>query len=314
MRYLYARFTDTACNFGNDIIELATRKLLAATGIPLPASEFDSFSLESPKGEYDFALVPGCTMITAGQNPGLNNIDALGCPVYCLAGSIWMPLPRPGYLLRSRVVKWGSGKEADLSIVRKMAQPVGARDQFTYSLLKKANIHTLYVGCPTLLLSDDDVADDGYVLMSLGRGYTRTQTYFAHRLSRKYTIVGIVHETHDYARFLAAGWKLPLVQYQGNVDLYLSYFKRASVVITGRLHGALPSIAFGKRVFYYGTRDSRTTILDDLGVPIHRYWELDTAVQRASSDYNRHLLSYFKNNWADLFRQTLGRHCVQIDT
>jgi hypothetical protein len=308
MRYLYARFTDTACNFGNDIIEVATRKLLASSGIPSPTNEFDSFAQETPKGGYDFVLVPGCTMITAGQNPGLKNIDALGCPVYCLAGSIWMPLPHPGYLLRSRVFRWGGERAADLSIVRKMAQPVGARDRFTYSLLKNAGIQTLYVGCPTLLLSDDDVADDGYVLMSLGRGYTRTQTYFAHMLSRKHTIVGIVHETNDYARFLAAGWKLPLVQYQGNIDLYLSYFKRASVVITGRLHGALPAIAFGKRIFYYGTRDSRTTILDDLGVPIHRYWQLATAVQRASNGHNRHLLSYFKSNMDKLLKETLGRH------
>jgi hypothetical protein len=311
--YLYASFTDTSCNFGNHIIELATRELLASYGFPSPANEFDSFKPGVQKGIYDFVLVPGCTMITAGQNPGLDNIETLGCPIYCLAGSIWMALPHPGYLLRSKIVKWSNLRDLDLSIVRKMAQPVGARDRFTYDLLRSADIHALYVGCPTLLLSQNGVADDGYVLMSLGRGHTRTQTYIAQWLSRTHAIVGIVHETDDYARFQAAGWRLPLIQYQGNLDLYLSYFRRASAVITGRLHGVLPSIAFGKPVFYYGTRDTRTTILDDLGVPIHSYWQLGTAVQRASRSYNRHVLAFFKSNWDELLRQTLGPYKAQLN-
>ena len=197
MRYLYASFTASACNFGNDIIEMATRRLLASYGVPSPTSEFDSFARMTPTGKYDFVLVPGCTMITAGQNLGLENIHALGCPVYCLAGSVWMPLPHPGYLLRNRVIRDGRDKQADLRIVRQMAKPVGARDRFTYNLLKQAGIHTRYVGCPTLMLPNDNVFDDEFVLVSLGRGYTRTQTHFAQKLSKRHRVVGIVHETHD---------------------------------------------------------------------------------------------------------------------
>jgi len=307
MKYLYANFTDSSSNFGNHIIDFATRHILASR-IPDPAQEFDSFVDAPPPGSYDFVLLPGCTMITVGQNPGLNRIEELGCPVYGLALSLWASLPRPGVLFRKRIVFASQAAPPDLTIARKLRQPIGARDSYTYRVLRMNGMDTYYAGCPTLFLPADGVCDDGYVLMSLGRGRVRTQTYAAHRLARRHTVIGIVHEEGDYERFRAAGWKLPLVTYEGDTELYLSYFKRASVVISGRLHGALPALAFGKRLFYFGTRDSRTTILDDLGVRIHGYHELAGAIENASSDFNRYLLQYFRANMEKGLDQTVGTH------
>lgn len=307
VNYLYANFTDSSSNFGNHIIDFATRHILESR-IPPPALHFDSFADPPPPGLYDFVLLPGCTMITAGQNPGLNRIEQLGCPIYGLALSFWVSLPRPGFLVRKRIVLAERATPPDLSIARKLRQPIGARDSYTYRVLRTHGMETYYVGCPTLFLPADGVCDDGYVLMSLGRGRVRTQTYAAHRLSRRHTIVGIVHEPADYDRFRAAGWKLPLVTYEGDTELYISYFKRASVVISGRLHGALPALAFGKRVFYFGTRDSRTTILEDLGVRIHGYHELGGAIENASSGFNRYLLEYFRTNMDKWLDQTVGTH------
>ncbi|MCH7477665.1 MAG: polysaccharide pyruvyl transferase family protein [SAR324 cluster bacterium] len=138
--------------------------------------------------------------------------------------------------------------------------------------------------------------------------WPRGQTAFAHRLRKDHHVVGICHETHDYSRYMAAGWSLPLVTFSGDLELYLSYFKRAHVVITGRLHGALPSLAYGKPVYYYGTRDSRTTLLDDLGVPIHDYSDLDRAVERASAGFNRYVAEQFRTNLDRIVEQIVARH------
>gem|GEM_PF-2655189 len=307
LRYLYANFTDGSCNWGNHIIDHATRRLLAEQFSP-PVAEFDSFTDEPPEGDFDFVLVPGCTMITPGQNPGLDHIERLGCPVYCPAGSLWVSLGRPGWLIRARIIGQTPSGKVDLRIARKLTGPIGARDSFTYRTLREAGLETHYTGCPTLTLPADDVCDDGFVLMSLGRRNVRTQTWAGRRLSRRCHLIGLVHEVADYDRYRAAGWNLPLVRFEGDMELYLSYFQRASLVITGRLHGALPALAYRKRVFYYGTRDTRTTILDDLGVPIHAYGELSRALERASGHFNRSLVEKFRENWDRVIRATLGRH------
>ncbi len=61
----------------------------------------------------------------------------------------------------------------------------------------------------------------------------------------------------------------------------------ADAVVTNRLDGALPSIAYGKKIFYFGTRDTRTMILDDLGILIHPYRRFGQEVRRASATVNR---------------------------
>jgi len=307
-RYLYANFADSACNYGNCIIDFATRLTLRRF-FPPPAGEFDSCVRGMmPGGNYEFVLVPGCTMLTVGQNPGLEQIDALGIPVYCLAGALWRPLPSAGWLLRNRVRGRPPESAVDFRIARLMTPPIGARDRDTYQLLQSAGLDSRYVGCPSLFLPGDDVGDDGYVLVSLGRGRVRAQTAFARHLSRDHQVVGICHEVDDLARYRAVGWRLPLVTYTGDIELYLSYFKRARVVITGRLHGTLPSLAYGKPVFYYGTRDSRTTLLDDLGVPIHDYSDLDRAVERASPGFNRFVAERFRLHMDAILDAVVARH------
>lgn len=296
LRYLYANFVDSSCNFGNRIIEYATRNVIEGV-LPPPSAEFDSFKDQPPRGDYDFLLVPGCTMITVGQNPGLNDLKSLEYPAYCLSGSVWASLPHSGWLVRNRVFSPKRRAAVDLRIAEQLAAPIGTRDRFTHTALTDAGLRSSYVGCPTLFLPTTDIGDDGYVLMALGRAHVRAQLRAAERISRHHHVVGICHEERDYARFRAAGWRMPLVTFQGDIELYLSYFKRATTVLSGRLHGALPAIAYGKRVFYYGTRDTRTTLLDDLGVSIHSYADLDQAVERASHGANRSVIQLFRDRW-----------------
>jgi hypothetical protein len=288
MRYAYPKVVTR--NFGDYVIDYAVRKVLGKY-FPPPAAECDTAVGTYPADGVACMLIPGITHLTAGTLP---------YPTYCLSGNIWQPMPPRGLLLRSRVVHARRRTTPDLTLARLVASPVGARDPYTYSLLADNGIPTIYTGCATLMLDAAGSGDDGYVLFSLGRGCIRTQTRAAHRLARKHNVIGICHETSDVENFRAAGWGLPLVTYRGDVELYLSYFKRASTIVTGRLHGALPGLAYGKRVFFYGRPDTRTTILDDLGVRIHDYSELGNSVDRASNAYNRALVVKFEENWRHL--------------
>ncbi len=298
LRYVYPEVSTR--NFGDYVIDYAVRSILGRH-LPAPSASCDTFTGSYPAGAYQCLLIPGITHLTVGACPGLARIGALPYPTYCLSGNIWTAPPPRGVLLRSRVLHRHPLVDPDLSLARLMASPIGARDRSTYNLLTRHGLPALYTGCATLFLPPDEVADDGYVLFSLGRGHVRTQTRLAHGLARRHHVVGIAHETDDLALYHAAGWRLPLVTYQGDIQLYLSYFQRASLVVTGRLHGALPALAYGKKVFLFGTRDSRTSICDDLGLPIHDYADVPQAVERASGAFNRRVLPFFQDNWLRLF-------------
>lgn len=308
-KYLYADFTSSSCNYGNLVIEEATAQFLEKFNLGEKVT-FDSFKSRPPTDEFSCVIVPGCTMITTGQNPGLEFLSEMRCPIYCLAGSLWQRLDYPGLLLRHRIL-FKEKRKIDLKIARMMTTPIGARDRFTYERLMENGIEAIYTGCPTLFLSARDVGDDGYVLFSFGREHLRRQVRAVNRLARKAPVIGLIHERGDAERIRAAGANIPLVDFMGDLQLYLSYLKRASCVITGRLHGLLPSIAFGKRVFYFGTKDTRTTILDDLGIHVHELGEIGDASEYASAAHNRAMIDYFKINFETLLMKTIGMHDSQ---
>jgi hypothetical protein len=300
LRYIIPAARTT--NFGDYIIHFAIECLLERFVGP-PVARIDLETEELPKSGVDCLLVPGITHLTSGERPALERVGSLPYPAYCLSGCIWTREINHGYLLRTRVVHLHKPVPPDLRVARLMAAPIGARDPYTYALLRQAGLQTLYTGCATLMLAADGVADDGYLLFSLGRGHVRRQVRAAKALSAHHSVVGICHEIGDVERYRAAGWELPLVTWQGDVALYLSYFKRAQAIVTGRLHGVLPGLAYGKKVFYFGTRDSRTSILDDLGVRTHGWDELAGAVKSASSSFNRSLLDFYEQNWKTLLQR-----------
>ncbi len=306
MKYIYANFTDSCVNWGNLIIDYATRLMIEQT-LGSPAAEFDSFVGVMPASGYDFAIVPGCTMITDGDNPTLSGIYRVNYPTYCLAGAVWGREPR-SLTIGGLRLRLGRRSRPTLGIARQLSGTVGARDPFTKQLLDDAKIRALYVGCPTLLLPPTDVSDGGYVLLSFGRGATAAQAHYGARLAKRANVVAVCHEIGDYDRFRAAGWRLPLEQYNGDLQAYLGLFKNASAVVTGRLHGVLPAMAFNKHVMYFGTRDTRTTILDDLGVRVWNYRDIATGhLSSRAVECARHQ-NMFRGRWRDLLQTIRGRH------
>ncbi|QHI11604.1 polysaccharide pyruvyl transferase family protein [Acinetobacter haemolyticus] len=273
-KVVYADFSLKCQNYGNHIIEFATQKMLK--GKYEEVLRFDSFYYHEngnindtlSKVEHDFILIPGCTMYTNGQNKTLNTIDSK-FEIQGFAGSIWgnnFYDKKKNYF--GKVLNTKHNAKADLGIVKKLSGVVGCRDTFTYKQLLKNNINARYVGCPTLFLDESDLVfnnhNDDYCLFSFSRENVREQVSVAKELAKKYRIVGICHEVKDYNIIKSLGWNFPLVDYEGDVQKYLSYFLNAAFVVTGRLHGLLPSIAFNKKVIYFGNDDSRTTILDDI--------------------------------------------------
>lgn len=297
MNLLYANFTDSTINYGNHIIEYATRFLLRDYLGNVSIKEFDSFSEDIPKGEFDSLFIPGCTMITPGQNKSLDSISDFEFDSYCYAGSLWYPTTELKLLIKRRpVTLYKRNVKVDFSIVKNLKGIIGCRDFYTYKTLKDNGFTALYTGCPTLFLKDDNVSDRNFVLFSFGRHNFYKQVYYGRKIAKKYHVIGIVHEINDYERAKAAGWNLPLIDYSGDVDLYLSYFKSASYVVTGRLHGLLPALAFGKESFYFGTNDTRTSIIHHLGLNIYSYSEIPNFRKYASKIKNPAILEYFKNN------------------
>jgi hypothetical protein len=238
-------------------------------------------------------------------------MTALRYPKYCVAGAFWIPT----YPLLTSLVLTFRGTPApsrahvDLKIARQIAGPIGARDSFTYKYLRDAGIDAVYSGCPTLFLDAANALDDGYVLVSLGRSNLKAQISAARRFSRSGREVQIVcHEPPEYEKARRLGWDGPLHRYDGDVGRYLSLFERAQVVVTGRLHGVLPSLAFGKRVFYSGTSDTRLTLLSDLGVRIHSIADIDRGLDLASDEFSQPVAASFRSAQVLLLRGIEERH------
>jgi hypothetical protein len=236
-------------------------------------------------------------MLTVGQNPSLDHIDELNYPTYCLAGSLWYENNAKKILVKTRIINLTKPKDVDLSIVKNLKGIVGCRDSFTYTTCQNNNINALYTGCPTLFLENDmqDQSEE-HVLFSFGRNNLYKQIYYASQISKKHKIIGIVHEKGDYEKILAAGWKFPLIDYRDDIELYLSYFKTAKYVISGRLHGLLPALAFGRECFYFGTNDTRTTILNDLGIQINDFSDIPIFESKSQKILNKNILNYFHTN------------------
>lgn len=273
-KVVYADFSLECQNYGNHIIEFATKKMLKDKYEEV--MRFDSFNYHKNANindvladiDHDFILIPGCTMYTNGQNKTLNTIDNK-FEIRGFSGSIWENKfydKKLNYF--GKVFNTKHNAIVDLEIVNKISGVVGCRDNFTYKQLLKNNIKARYVGCPTLFLDEADLCYknhcDDYCLFSFSRENVREQISVARELSKKYRIVGICHEIKDFNIIKSLGWNFPLVDYEGDLHKYLSYFLNAAFVVTGRLHGLLPSIAFSKKVIYFGNDDSRTTILDDI--------------------------------------------------
>jgi hypothetical protein len=238
-------------NYGNRLIEQASLRLL---GLPPSTPRFSVFE---PIGDdlleyinsHDYVVITGCT--TLQDDPGHqrcfdHQFPRIRATKICFGASFYCePEELPS-----------------LRIARLYDAPIGARDPWTAAFLSRNGIAVELIGCPTLL----DCADvEGW--RDLEGGYALVSSSPPIRLE-------------DVSRVGTAPVRwLKHDPWSPGEELRDSrVFDGAWRVITGRLHAALPAIARGIPVHFYGRQhwepdyatpswgDVRYSLLAHLGV------------------------------------------------
>lgn len=117
--------------------------------------------------------------------------------------------------------------------------PVGVRDYFTLNLLSGFGINSYFSGCITTTLKKfpDVTKHDEIIAVDISKQMTE---YVKRHSNKKVTV-----KTHKLKME-----SLPLKERFLLVEKYLKLYQGASLVITSRLHAALPCLAFGTPVLF----------------------------------------------------------------
>lgn len=266
-------------NYGDYIIEYAVSQLLGNLN---PSVIFPSHSKEIPSeiNNVDLIFCPGATCLDLGYLPrGLLEVPV---PIVPFAACVWEPtrnqtrvdsvlhrlekfLP---ILKNYRLYKQYS--TIDLGILNQSMQPIGCRDSWTFEVLKKMGYDAEYVGCPVMYLKDgNDIPSLDYIAVSLPR---KNANVFLNKVKRefpKHEIKVLIHEIYEY-KIVSQFPEITVVNHKDDGRYMLDFYKYASCVVTGRVHGCLPGVAYSKPVLYVSDlpNDSRHTLLRDIGINI----------------------------------------------
>jgi hypothetical protein len=193
-----------------------------------------------------------------GRLQGVNRVTANGALNTCLVANGWLGdnfPPKPNSKRRCVFAGIFIAQEHNLQWLSSSTSPIGARDPYTHKRLSELGIHSELIGCATLTLPRFQ-----------GR---RARTYVVdsdYPLKRDCPFVRLTH--HISGRM---SWRDQWVR----ALEFLDYYRRAALVITSRLHVALPCIAFGTPVIFTCPDPTlindplvyrRMTLLDYLGV------------------------------------------------
>ncbi len=139
-------------------------------------------------------------------------------------------------------------------------EPIGCRDQPTMDFFQSLGVSAYLAKCLTLTFPrrvDSGQSRDGRVLL-----VDAEEVPVPRDLAR-----GALRITHRTQPFLQTATTRAMA-----VDLLNLYRDHAKLVITTRLHCAMPCIALGIPVVFFGDpTDDRFGILRDIGLPIHQF-------------------------------------------
>jgi hypothetical protein len=258
IKYALASLSEGCVNYGNRIIEKCVLDIFKDLG--KPHCTFSSFRGEIPKeiNECEFVLSPGATSLFRGDSANLEKVNR---PIVIVGGCIGRG--------RLRGYQDTASKQIDPTIAEKCLQPIAVRDSYTEERLKELGFSTVRVGCPTLF-AVPTILDKNYIAVSFGRKHIER---FSSEVRRAYEESGlpiypVIHEKTEIpyiGKYLLSHHKACDT---GNADDMLSIYMNATFIMTGRIHGAIPAVAGGKKVAYYSSipEDSRETLLDDIGL------------------------------------------------
>jgi polysaccharide pyruvyl transferase len=304
----WASLTLNTPNYGNYIIEYAVKQLL---GNMQPFITFELLStaqLPREVEDSDIVFCPGATCLSITENPGLLRVNK---PIVPFAACLWKKThmkKRTIFLkntisLVSSFSLWSNKFREDLNlgIVNKSVQPVGCRDSWTYNFLLEKGYQVEYVGCPVLFLNDQkDIEDNGYVAVSLPR---RNSSRFLKTVMKNFPKTDVKVLLHEPREGVVSS-KYPQLQFlqpKADARYFLDFYKHASCVVTGRLHGCLPAIVYNKPIVYVSdVMDTRNSLLTDIGVKIHKTnaWDISDLQVIKRSQYE-----FLETNMTQYIRQ-----------
>ena len=152
------------------------------------------------------------------------------------------------YHIDQRHITTGFGKQ-----YMKEHEPIGCRDSYSKNILQENGIKSYFSGCMTLTLNQfENVEKEDYILLVdvTDAVYEKVKTLTKKSIKR-------ITNNRDSKEYSNLDWKTR-IQY---VEDYLKTIQKASVVITPRLHCALPSLALQTPVLLidYSLNNDRTS-------------------------------------------------------
>ena len=176
------------------------------------------------------------------------------------SGTDWPPPERVDPLLlsfhASKHARPLLTQERSLEYLRKHG-PVGCRDQSTLELFESHDVPCYYSGCLTLTHQRRDVPKDGSIVFSDPFGHDKNYRFFQHgddyydaTLKKLCRTVpeNAIHTTNVIETNLSPQARLDLA------EEHLRLFCRAKLVVTCRIHCALPCLAMGTPVLFIQPR------------------------------------------------------------
>ncbi len=134
--------------------------------------------------------------------------------------------------------------------------PIGCRDHATAAYMKECGIDAYVSGCATMTFPSRsvDVVADRVVLVD------EPLQHFLRSERRDFTFIS--HELEPYMS--------QELRFQAARELLDFYREHAGLIITRRIHCAMPCAAMGIPVVFSGLKDGRTRIVDILGLSCKR--------------------------------------------
>ncbi len=136
----------------------------------------------------------------------------------------------------------------------KKHEPIGCRDEGTAAILKSWGVNSYFSGCATMTFPKRKANENANQVFAMDV----SKKLFAKSLRRSLQI-----GTQDApTALIKTETKFDLTR-----ELLALYRERAALVVTSRIHCAMPCAAFGIPVLYVGPKERRTAVIEFLGIP-----------------------------------------------
>ena len=242
----YDHPSDHSKNYGDEVQSIAAARLLPRVDLKIPRTQLRSFPLSEPC----LLIMNGYFRAMPGEFPPSDNIT----PLYI------------SFYMEKEAESFYTSKECVDHFKRH--EPIGCRSRRTMQVLREAGVDAYYSKCLSLTFPRRNVQGANRVVLLdvphlvMVRGYNVGGSIIRGMLSK--LKIGCGLRLKQYHHYDPIGDK---VKSDRARHLLQTYKRKARLVMTIRLHCALPCIAMGIPVVFLTNRfNHRTEILQELGV------------------------------------------------